>query len=179
MAAASKDTRTTMSKHEIVNIEDFAKPAFLEYAMSVVLQRAIPEVADGLKPVHRRILYAMSELGLMPATAKPKKSARVVGDCFVAGSIAHTSTGLKSIEDIEIGESVRMPNGANSKVVAAFHNPPSPIVSVNLSNGSSLKTTEGQLFRVIDENLEISWARADCLDGNRILASSPKSGSSS
>jgi DNA gyrase subunit A len=175
MAAASKDTRTTMSKHEIVNIEDFAKPAFLEYAMSVVLQRAIPEVADGLKPVHRRILYAMSELGLMPATAKPKKSARVVGDCFVAGSIAHTSTGLKSIEDIEIGESVRMPNGANSKVVAAFHNPPSPIVSVNLSNGSSLKTTEGQLFRVIDENLEISWARADCLDGKRILASSPNS----
>lgn len=67
-------------KHEVSSIEDFAKPAFLEYGMSVVLSRAIPDVSDGLKPVHRRILFAMNELSLLPATAKPKKSARVVGD---------------------------------------------------------------------------------------------------
>lgn len=79
-APSERAPRTT--KYESANIEDFAKPAFLEYAMSVVLQRAIPEVADGLKPVHRRILFAMSELALLPATAKPKKSARVVGDCI-------------------------------------------------------------------------------------------------
>jgi topoisomerase-4 subunit A len=57
----------------------FAERAYLTYAVSVVKGRALPEVADGLKPVQRRILYAMNEMGLA-STAKPVKSARVVGD---------------------------------------------------------------------------------------------------
>lgn len=62
-----------------VNIEDQMKNAFIEYAMSVIVSRALPDVRDGLKPVHRRILYAMNELSLDPS--KPhKKSARIVGD---------------------------------------------------------------------------------------------------
>src|SRR5215813_9130521 len=57
----------------------FAEKAYLDYAMSVILDRALPHISDGLKPVQRRIIYAMSELGLS-AQSKPKKSARTVGD---------------------------------------------------------------------------------------------------
>ncbi len=60
-------------------VGDFARKAYLEYSMYVILDRALPHIADGLKPVQRRIVYAMSELGLGP-TSKPKKSARTVGD---------------------------------------------------------------------------------------------------
>src|SRR5690242_13937475 len=60
-------------------IEDEMRESFLDYSMSVIVQRALPDVRDGLKPVHRRILYAMHELGLVPG--RPfKKSATVVGD---------------------------------------------------------------------------------------------------
>src|SRR3569832_1023300 len=62
-----------------VNIEDEMRTSYMEYAMSVIVGRALPDVRDGLKPVHRRVLYAMSELG--NDWNKPyKKSARVVGD---------------------------------------------------------------------------------------------------
>jgi len=62
-----------------VNIEEEMKSSYMDYAMSVIIGRALPDVRDGLKPVHRRILYAMSDLG--NTHSKPfKKSARVVGD---------------------------------------------------------------------------------------------------
>ncbi|HZD06104.1 MAG TPA: DNA gyrase subunit A, partial [Longimicrobiales bacterium] len=62
-----------------VSIQDELRTSYLDYAMSVIIGRAIPDVRDGLKPVHRRILYAMNELGLVPG--RPfKKSATVVGD---------------------------------------------------------------------------------------------------
>src|SRR5260370_11254480 len=60
-------------------IEDEMKESFIDYSMSVIVSRALPDVRDGLKPVHRRILYAMNELGLVPGRAY-KKSATVVGD---------------------------------------------------------------------------------------------------
>src|SRR5256884_158757 len=60
-------------------IEDEMRESFLDYSMSVIVQRALPDVRDGLKPVHRRILYAMNELGLVPGRPY-KKSATVVGD---------------------------------------------------------------------------------------------------
>ena len=60
-------------------IVDEMKESFIDYSMSVIVQRALPDVRDGLKPVHRRILYAMSELGLLPGRPY-KKSATVVGD---------------------------------------------------------------------------------------------------
>ena len=62
-----------------VNIEEEMKKSYLDYAMSVIVSRALPDVRDGLKPVHRRILYAMNELGLNPEK-QYRKSARVVGD---------------------------------------------------------------------------------------------------
>ena len=68
-----------MSKEESLPIGGYAEKAYLEYSMYVILDRALPFVGDGLKPVQRRIVYAMSELGLK-STAKFKKSARTVGD---------------------------------------------------------------------------------------------------
>jgi topoisomerase-4 subunit A len=61
------------------SLRSFAEKAYLDYSMYVILDRALPAIGDGLKPVQRRIIYAMSELGLA-ATAKPKKSARTIGD---------------------------------------------------------------------------------------------------
>jgi DNA gyrase subunit A len=66
-------------KQTLVNIEDEMKKSYMDYAMSVIIGRAIPDVRDGLKPVHRRILFAMNEVG--NRYNKPyKKSARIVGD---------------------------------------------------------------------------------------------------
>jgi len=64
---------------ERLPLKDFTEKAYLDYSMYVILDRALPHIGDGLKPVQRRIIYAMSELGLS-ATAKHKKSARTVGD---------------------------------------------------------------------------------------------------
>ncbi len=62
-----------------INIEEEMKAAYIDYSMSVIVGRALPDVRDGLKPVHRRILFAMNELGM--THNKPyKKSARVVGE---------------------------------------------------------------------------------------------------
>jgi len=64
-----------------VPIEDEVKTAYLNYAMSVIVARALPDVRDGFKPVHRRLLFAMDELGLQP-NAATKKSARITGDAM-------------------------------------------------------------------------------------------------
>ena len=62
-----------------VNLEHEMKNSYIDYAMSVIVSRALPDVRDGLKPVHRRILYAMQEAGMGP-TKPYKKSARIVGE---------------------------------------------------------------------------------------------------
>jgi DNA gyrase subunit A len=62
-----------------VNIEEEMRGSYLDYAMSVIVSRALPDVRDGLKPVHRRILYAMNDMGLRP-TGPHRKSARIVGE---------------------------------------------------------------------------------------------------
>ncbi len=68
-----------MDKIEVVNIENEMHKSFIDYAMSVIVARALPDVRDGLKPVHRRILFSMNELNLEP-TKPYKKSSRIVGD---------------------------------------------------------------------------------------------------
>ena len=72
-AAEPMDTRPTIA------LEDEMKQSYLDYAMSVIVSRALPDVRDGLKPVHRRIFYAMREGGYTSDKAY-KKSARIVGD---------------------------------------------------------------------------------------------------
>ena len=75
-AEKAEDSRTNI---EVANLSEKVKKSFLEYAMSVIVARAIPDVKDGMKPVHRRILYGMSEAGIY-STTPHKKSARIVGD---------------------------------------------------------------------------------------------------
>ena len=71
----------TVNRIVPIKLETEMKKSFISYAMAVIINRALPDVRDGLKPVHRRILYSMDELGLQPE--KPfRKSARIVGDCL-------------------------------------------------------------------------------------------------
>jgi topoisomerase-4 subunit A len=75
----TEPARPSFHGFEQIPLREYAERAYLDYSMYVVLDRALPFLGDGLKPVQRRIIYAMSELGL-GATAKPKKSARTIGD---------------------------------------------------------------------------------------------------
>ena len=75
----SDTPRPTFHGFEQIPLREYAERAYLDYSMYVVLDRALPFLGDGLKPVQRRIVYSMSELGLN-AASKPKKSARTVGD---------------------------------------------------------------------------------------------------
>lgn len=75
----SKQTPNNVDEGEQIPLEEFTQKAYLDYSMYVIMDRALPHIGDGLKPVQRRIIYAMSELGLN-ASAKFKKSARTVGD---------------------------------------------------------------------------------------------------
>jgi topoisomerase-4 subunit A len=75
----AKNTNFVDDNIELMPIKDFTEKSYLDYSMYVILDRALPHIGDGLKPVQRRIIYAMSELGLK-AGAKFKKSARTVGD---------------------------------------------------------------------------------------------------
>jgi signal recognition particle subunit SEC65 len=75
---------------ETLTLSTFAERAYLDYAVSVVKGRALPDVADGQKPVQRRILFAMNELGLGP-TAKPRKSAPWSATCSVSCTRTATS----------------------------------------------------------------------------------------
>ncbi len=67
------------SKHEVTSLGEFSESAYLNYSMYVILDRALPSITDGLKPVQRRIIYAMDQLGLT-SQSKFKKSARTIGD---------------------------------------------------------------------------------------------------
>lgn len=79
MEDTKQDNLASYDKIQEINLTSEMKNSFLSYAMSVIVARAIPDVRDGLKPVHRRILYGMDELGVYPDKAF-KKSARIVGD---------------------------------------------------------------------------------------------------
>ena len=69
----------TLDRIQAIEIDREMRDSFLEYAMSVIVSRALPDVRDGLKPVHRRILYSMYDAGIRPGTPY-RKCARVVGD---------------------------------------------------------------------------------------------------
>src|SRR5213594_4268452 len=86
-------------------IEDEMRESFLDYSMSVIVQRALPDVRDGLKPVHRRILYAMHELGLVPGRPY-KKAATVVGDVLGKyhphGDVAVYDSLVRMVQDFSL-----------------------------------------------------------------------------
>src|SRR5438132_13900396 len=91
-------------------IEDELHRSYIDYAMSVIVGRALPDVRDGLKQVQRRILHAMNELGMSSGSAH-KKAARVVGECFVQRTLVATERGLIPIEEMRRADVVYTDKG--------------------------------------------------------------------
>ncbi len=151
-----------------VDIENEMRTAYIDYAMSVIVSRALPDVRDGLKPVHRRVLYSMDELGL--AANKPyKKSARIVGECFVAGTLVSTPKGLVPIEQLEIGDEVYTQNNIR-KVTQTYIMPKQDLLSVKLINNSKNICTKGQMFKVFNETSQTVWKKAEELKkGDKVI----------
>ncbi|WP_033440508.1 DNA topoisomerase (ATP-hydrolyzing) [Saccharothrix sp. NRRL B-16314] len=141
--------------------------SYLEYAYSVIHSRALPDARDGLKPVHRRILFSMNEQGYRPTSAYVKSS-RVVGDCFVRGALVSTPEGLRPIEDVEVGDRVLDGRGEPVAVNAVYENPVSDLVRVTWSDGHSMLVTPGQRFRTRDGSAD-RWTDACDLAGARTV----------
>src|SRR5438034_8526583 len=109
-------------------IEDELHRSYIDYAMSVIVGRALPDVRDGLKPVQRRILHAMNELG-MSSGSQYKKSARVVGECFVGGTLVATERGILPIEAVQRGDRVFTETGIQP-VVELYEMPRRDVMEV-------------------------------------------------
>ena len=139
-------------------IEEEMKDSYINYAMSVIVGRALPDIRDGLKPAHRRILYAMMDLGL--EHNKPyKKSARIVGECFVKDTLVATSQGLIPIQEIGRGDMVYTQKGRR-RVTALYEMPPKTLLRIALENGTSNTVTKSQKLKVLTSGLEFSWKEA-------------------
>jgi DNA gyrase subunit A len=131
-----------MGKVIPVAIEDEVKTDYLNYAMSVIVARALPDVRDGLKPVHRRLLYSMGELSLRPNTAT-KKCARIVGDTMGKyhphGDAALYETLARMAQDF----SLRYPLVQGQGNFGSLDDPP-----------AAMRYTEARLSRLGDEMLQ-------------------------
>ena len=151
-----------------VPIEEEVKQSYIDYAMSVIVGRAIPDVRDGLKPVQRRILYSMYDMGLTPD--KPfKKSARIVGECFVKGTKVATAEGIKNIEDVNVGDFVYTSKGLR-RVSKLYIMPPQPLKEVVSDIGISVKCTPRQMFKVLTPQGTLEWKEAkDLKEGDFLL----------
>jgi len=125
-----------------VNIEDEMKSSYLDYAMSVIVARALPDVRDGLKPVHRRILYTMNEMGLH-YNGPTRKSARIVGD--VMGKF-HPH-GDSSIYDAM----VRMAQDFSMRYPLVFGQ--GNFGSVDADPPAAMRYTEAKLAKIAEEML--------------------------
>ena len=137
---------------DTIPLHETARERYLNYALSVITSRALPDIRDGLKPVQRRILYAMyANLRLYPE-ARYRKSATVVGECFVAGTRVSTPSGLVPIERLDVGDEVYTQSGVR-RVTRTFVMPPQRLRRVSLRDGRELVCTPGQQFKVLTESL--------------------------
>src|SRR5690349_7758366 len=131
-----------MSTRVLVSIEDEMRQSYMDYAMSVIVGRALPDARDGLKPVHRRVLHAMNELGLDWNRAY-KKCARIVGDVIGKyhphGDSAVYDTLVRMAQDF----SLRYP------LVDGQGN----FVSVDGDTAAAMRYTEARLSRIAGELL--------------------------
>ena len=167
-SAKGEDEALTSSTKPILNsnigkinpreITQEMRESYIDYAMSVIVSRALPDVRDGLKPVHRRILYAMREMGLTH-DAKFRKSATVVGECFVKDTLILTEKGLLPIQEIKIGDLVYTQDGLR-KVIQLYEMPEKPLLKVVLDNGISNIVTPSQKFKVLTPDWKFEWKEA-------------------
>ena len=122
------------------NIEDEMKHSYIDYAMSVIVGRAIPDVRDGLKPVHRRILYTMDEMGLAHNKSF-KKSARVVGDVLGKyhphGDLAVYEALVRMVQDFSLRYPLVMGQGNFG--------------SVDGDSAAAMRYTEVKMARITEE----------------------------
>src|SRR6201986_4687231 len=89
----------------LINIEEQMKTAYIDYSMSVIVGRALPDVRDGLQPVHRRVLYAMNELGLGPGRPRSKCAhigVALMGDSHPHGDSAIYDTLVRRAQDFSV-----------------------------------------------------------------------------
>jgi len=145
-------------KEYIRAIESEMKRAFIDYSMSVIMSRALPDVRDGLKPVHRRILYAMNDMGLTHNKSH-KKSARVVGECFTKDTMVLTKKGLTPIQEIKKGDKVYTQNSIE-RVKELYIMPKRELLKVTLENGIENKVTKSQKFKVLTKDWKFEWKEA-------------------
>jgi DNA gyrase subunit A len=138
-------------------ISDEMKRAYIDYAMSVIVSRALPSAEDGLKPVHRRILYAMEQMGLDKGPTK--KSARIVGECFVKDTQILTTKGLLPIQGINRGDFIYTQKGIQ-EATELYEMPEKELIKLTLDNGISVTGTNSQKFKVLNKNLEYEWKEA-------------------
>jgi len=157
-----------MDENRVVGVEISTemKQAYIDYAMSVIVSRALPSAEDGLKPVHRRILYAMKQMGLEKGMTK--KSARIVGDCFVKDTQILTTRGLLPIQEIDRGNFVYTQKGIQ-EVLELYEMPEKELLKIILDNGISVTGTMSQRFKVLNENLEYEWKEAKSLKENDFI----------
>ena len=142
-----------------IHIEQEMKDSYINYAMSVIVGRALPDVRDGLKPVHRRILYAMRDLHL--DHSKPyKKSARIVGECFVRGTNILTQKGLVPIQDIKRNDLVYTQKSMR-RVTELYEMPPKELLRIELRNGTYNTVTPAQKIKVLNKDFKFQWKKAN------------------
>src|SRR5437868_12964849 len=135
-----------------INISQEMKSSFLDYATSVIVSRALPDVRDGLKPVHRRILYAMHDLGIH-ADKPYKKSARIVGDVIGKyhphGDSAVYETMVRMAQDFSLRHMLVDGQGNFG--------------SVDGDNAAAMRYTEIRLAKIAHEMLaDIDEETVDC-----------------
>jgi len=139
-------------------ITEEMKESYLDYAMSVIVSRALPDVRDGLKPVHRRILYSMYDMGLTH-NAKFRKSASVVGECFVKDTMVLTKKGLVPIQEINIGDFLYTQTGLQ-RVTQLYEMPEKPLLKIILENKNFNIVTPSQKFKVLTPDWKFKWKEA-------------------
>jgi len=152
---------------EFREIVEEMRESYIDYAMSVIVSRALPDVRDGLKPVQRRILFAMHEMGLTHA-AKSRKAASVVGECFIKDTLILTKDGLVPIQDIRIADLVYTQEGLK-RVTRLFEMPAKSLLKVTLDNGLSNIVTPSQKFKILTSEWQFEWKEARDLTENDYL----------
>ncbi len=163
----NKETKI-LSQVEPREITTELKESYLDYAMSVIVSRALPDVRDGLKPVHRRILWAMWDMGLTHS-AKFMKSARVVGECLAKNTLVLTTEGLKPIQEIERGKFVYTHSGIKP-VKELYIMPAKPLLKITLSNGISIVGTNSHKLKIFNEAGEFVWKETQDISVGEWLA---------